>query len=557
MATARLVKRYNGSTWDVVSPAVQVDSVVRRTLTDLGLFATWLTGNGVKGVLGEVGWANSTKFAGDGPKWDAVGGAWLKEVENLHAEGADLDWQYWTAGSDQISNDGGVTPVGVLPAYYGGASLGGIVRYAGPQAAIFEPYLAAGTYRRGVNWSASYTNAVDNTSGAAATLISGGRFNSANPGVRGTDYWYPTAADLVYLASRGVRGITLRVRWERLQPALGTALDAGELAAIQATVAAANMAGIKVAVTNHTGWGYLLGSSPTVWDTHPVSQSGPVTVAHFVDFWTRLSAALKGTPGLMAYDLMNEPWFPSCGLTSGPELLTNPSFDTDTTAWTMASGGSMTQTTAQAHTGAGSLQVTTSGTLAIITSGAVSVTPGAAYQAQVFVRAQTAGTRFPGVSIAYYDAQGALVREDKSAGVIPSTFQWRNTSIASTAPARAVTAKVNVLVRANGTGEVQYVDDVSLKACTNPLTGAALWQSMSQQAVTAIRGNSDTTECWVQIADGATPASLALSPTAWITDPANATRYNVHHYFDHATSGGGVHSSTYAAELTYETAQGY
>jgi hypothetical protein len=34
---------------------------------------------------------------------------------------------------------------------------------------------------------------------------------------------------------------------------------------------------------------------------------GPLTAAHFVDLWTKLATALKGTPGLAGYDLQNEP----------------------------------------------------------------------------------------------------------------------------------------------------------------------------------------------------------------------------------------------------------
>jgi hypothetical protein len=542
----RLAKRFNGTSWDVIPVRPQMDSVTRWAVSDLGTFATWLSANSAQGMVGEVGWSNDVGF-GESAQWNAVGAYWLAEADRLG-----LDWQAWVAGPDLASSGG--LPTGKLSVYYT-TTKGGVTQYAGTQAPLLEARYGTGTARRGVNMSSTYSGSVDATGGAAATIVAGGRFNNLNPGTRGTDYWYPVLADYQYLASRGVRAVSLRIRWERIQPTLGAALNAGELAALQASIAAATSAGLGVVVCLHNGWGYLLGSSASVWDTFPVSQNGPVTIANLVDVWTRLSAALKGT--CIAYDIMNEPHFPSCGVTSGSELLTNPSFDTDLSGWTVTSGGSAAQTTSQAHSGAGCAQVTTSSTLAVLTSSQVSVTPGAAYQAQGFFKGATNSTRYPGVSIVWYDATGRQISEDKSDGVTQGNIQWRTTTIATTAPALAKTAAVRALVRAAGSGEVVYVDDMSFKACSSPLTSAALYQSMSQQVVTAIRGNADTTELWVQIADGATVASLPASPTAWITDPSNKIRYCIHCYFDRATSGGGVHSSAYAAELTYDTAQGY
>lgn len=548
MVAARLAKRWNGSTWDVVAPRALMDSVTRWAASDLGVFANWLAANNAQGIIGEVGWANDQTF-GEAAQWNAVGAYWLSEADRLG-----LDWQVWVAGSDLAAVAG--VPTGKLSVYYTDTK-GGTTKYAGTQAPVIEAHMGLGSVRRGMNISSAYSGSVDGSGGAAATIIGGGRFNNLNPGVRGTDYWYPTAGDFAYLASRGVRSVSIRIRWERIQPTLGAALNAGELAALQASIAAANAAGIATVVCLHNGWGYLLGSSPSVWDTFPVSQNGPVTVAHLVDVWTRLSAALKGTPGLLAYDIMNEPHFPASGVTTGPELLGNPSFDTDLTGWTATSGATAAYSTAQHHSGAGSAQITTTSTLGVLTSATVPVTAGQAYQASAFFKGSTSSTRYPSVSIVFYDATGRQLEEDKSDGVTQGNIQWRTTSGVAVAPPLAKTAAVRLLIRAVGAGEVVYADDASLKACTNPLTSTQLYQSMSQQVVTAIRGNADTTELWVQIADGATVTSLVASPTAWITDPANATRYCIHSYFDRATSGGGVHSSSYADELAYDTAAGY
>jgi hypothetical protein len=91
------------------------------------------------------------------------------------------------------------------------------------------------TYRRGVNL-ASAEFAHD-----AAHL----------PGVYNVDYTYPTTANIAYVASRGHKVIRLPFRWERIQPTLGGALNAAELARIQAVVTSANANGMQVILDVH------------------------------------------------------------------------------------------------------------------------------------------------------------------------------------------------------------------------------------------------------------------------------------------------------------------
>jgi endoglucanase len=79
--------------------------------------------------------------------------------------------------------------------------------------------------------------------------------------------------------------------------------------------------------------------------------------------------------------------------------------------------------------------------------------------------------------------------------------------------------------------------------------GTADWKAISQAVVTAIRNNGDNKQIYVP---GDSWSSAERWPAvngakAWITDPANNTRYEAHEYFDH--DGSGTYQWTYDEEL--------
>lgn len=136
--------------------------------------------------------------------------------------------------------------------------------------------------------------------------LSGLEFNAGTlPGRPNWDYGVPGNSELDYYAGKGVMVIRLPVLWERLQPNLlassspSTALDPTYLGLITSILTYANTKGMGVIVDVHDYGGYNGGGK--------IGSSGGVTPAQFAAFWQLLAGALKSHPGLLGYDLMNEP----------------------------------------------------------------------------------------------------------------------------------------------------------------------------------------------------------------------------------------------------------
>ncbi|WP_144018783.1 glycoside hydrolase family 5 protein [Demequina sp. NBRC 110056] len=84
-------------------------------------------------------------------------------------------------------------------------------------------------------------------------------------------------------------------------------------------------------------------------------------------------------------------------------------------------------------------------------------------------------------------------------------------------------------------------------------TAAATWESVSQAAVDALRAAGDERLILVAGYDWSSLARWAgTHPTGWIDDPADAFRYEAHHYWDQ--HGAGEYSQSYADELAALTA---
>ncbi len=125
--------------------------------------------------------------------------------------------------------------------------------------------------------------------------LSGAEFGNGNK--YGYDYAYPTFKDLSFYASQGIDMVRVPVKWERLQPTLGGALDATELARLKTFLDKAEQAGVQVIVDLHnfgTYDGKVIGSATT-------------PIASFADFWSKLAGAIGDKPAVMGYDIMNEP----------------------------------------------------------------------------------------------------------------------------------------------------------------------------------------------------------------------------------------------------------
>ena len=117
--------------------------------------------------------------------------------------------------------------------------------------------------------------------------LAGAEFGSQNvPGVFGTDYTYPTHAEIDYYVSKGMDVIRLPFLWERLQRTEYGSLDATELGRLDEVVNYATGKGLKIEIEPHNygyGFGALIGSAQT-----PNSA--------FADFWGKLALHFQPNP---------------------------------------------------------------------------------------------------------------------------------------------------------------------------------------------------------------------------------------------------------------------
>ena len=126
--------------------------------------------------------------------------------------------------------------------------------------------------------------------------LAGAEFGSNVPGTFGTDYTYPTHAEIDYYASKGMSVIRLPFLWERVQHTKNGALDAVELGRLDDVVNYTTGKGLKIEIEPHNygyGFGALIGSAQT-----PNSA--------FADVWGKLALHFKSNPDVI-FGLMNEP----------------------------------------------------------------------------------------------------------------------------------------------------------------------------------------------------------------------------------------------------------
>src|SRR4029077_2772405 len=81
--------------------------------------------------------------------------------------------------------------------------------------------------------------------------LAGAEFGSNVPGVFGTDYTYPTHAEIDYYASKGLGVIGLPFLWERMQHSEFGPLDPTELSRLTDVVNYATGKGLKIGIEQH------------------------------------------------------------------------------------------------------------------------------------------------------------------------------------------------------------------------------------------------------------------------------------------------------------------
>ena len=119
-------------------------------------------------------------------------------------------------------------------------------------------------------------------------------------GGEGQQWAVPMAVDY-YMTTKGMNVFRHPVQWETLQPTLGGALDAAEVAGLEDQITRAVAAGGNLIIDLRNGQRrtvngleYIIGETPTV------------TTAHFADAWTRIATQWRNRKGVL-FGLMNEP----------------------------------------------------------------------------------------------------------------------------------------------------------------------------------------------------------------------------------------------------------
>ncbi|MDP3432088.1 MAG: cellulase family glycosylhydrolase, partial [Bacteroidota bacterium] len=134
--------------------------------------------------------------------------------------------------------------------------------------------------------------------------LAGGEFGKI-PGIYGKDYTYPTAGELDYYSSKGLRLFRLPFKWERLQPVLNGELDSTEVSRLMYVVAEADKRDMVVLLDCHNYGRRNIGG------TNYIIGSPQVSVQSFANFWTRMAGVFKTKnakkSNIWGYDIMNEP----------------------------------------------------------------------------------------------------------------------------------------------------------------------------------------------------------------------------------------------------------
>ena len=509
------------------------DPVVRRALAQLRTFTDWLAANNVQGYIGEFGWP----WNQDSAAWNNVARAYLRRLRQMGLPHT----VYASSGHLHTNLLGQYTDLG-------GAGDPRIITTPRPASAVSEAYAERGSYS---------VTIPDPDFGVGTLPSNGGLFSNFNPGTIGTDYFYPSAADLQFLAARGVKIIRLTFQWERLQPTLSGALNSAELTRITTALAAMASLGMQAILTPHNFAGYKIGTSNSTMTQYYLTTdtAQPLHVGHFTDLWTRLSTALKNNPALYAYALMNEP----TGITAitgpyGPNLVGSGTFEAGLESWS-GTGTTIAQSPTQAHSGSKSLAftVTSAGNSGAF-SPSFAVTTGGSYAASCYVRAGTLA-RTTAINIDWHDSANTYLSSSSGTQVTDSLASWTQLSVTGTAPANAAKANITIKAYSSVTNEVTYIDDVIMQASTNE-SAPQIWEAISQSALNAIRANADSTLVLVPGYDFSHAYNWPVNhPAGWITDSANNFRYEAHHYWD--TNHSGTYVNSYAQESANAAAAGY
>jgi endoglucanase len=158
---------------------------------------------------------------------------------------------------------------------------------------------APAQYMRGVNMSgAEFGSNSENGGGNVG-------------GTLGSTYTYESAPTFGYFGARGLPFIRMEVLWERLQPTPGGPLAPGNpndnLGYLKQAVAWAKAGGAQISIVLQNYGRYTVDGQVCIIDNPCTGGTVLVTGADLADFWAKMAAVFVNEPGVVAYDMMNEP----------------------------------------------------------------------------------------------------------------------------------------------------------------------------------------------------------------------------------------------------------
>ena len=178
----------------------------------------------------------------------------------------------------------------------------------------------------GLTASSTYDFQVKSVDAEGNTSTSSNQTFTTQPGlfgvvIAGPEYYnglFPTTSDWNYLESKGIQTVALTFAWEALQHTLGGSLNSTYLSNIESALSAAHSDDIGVILrmqnygfyANSTAWGSTVltaGNAGQAAANVYRFGDGTLTSTYFANVWSQLATALAGTPGLVGYDIMNEP----------------------------------------------------------------------------------------------------------------------------------------------------------------------------------------------------------------------------------------------------------
>lgn len=389
--------------------------------------------------------------------------------------------------------------------------------------------------------------------------ISGMEFSEKTyPGIEGMHYFAPQEADFAYASRKGFTVARIPFLWERAQPTLNGALAQVFLQQMDFCVAMGKKYRIRLIPDMHNYGGRYVDPAITAGERVKIG-SATLTIAHFVDFWTKFATRYKNEPFMYGYDLMNEPvgmpvecnpmtynpFTPSTQL----QLIPNYKFAADLSGWsadsayvrktdpavnggnpfieyTGVSGNFSNFTTANDSTSGLSVAASTT---YIISGTATANFTGNYPQIQVNTGADNGqGHAYPGTTLASYRFVAAATE---------TRWSFQFTTAADTK---------KVWIRFQGLGGIGLLRFMKLNITKDSTvqpyrdfaynSQTATTSLMNQAAITAIRTQDMNVRIIMENDKYAGlhqfTANFGANPDPWWNDPANKTMPSFHYYQD-------------------------